>query len=84
MTALKERLNESERTGIIVSHDLDLALQFADKIIILTPAMIRDLNLKGGTIHPENCLSNGHSGWCDAGGKVLSNPYLYISERLGV
>ncbi len=37
MTMLKENLQKNQSTGIIVSHDIDLSLAFADQIILLTP-----------------------------------------------
>lgn len=37
MNMLKKNLQKHQSTGIIVSHDIDLSIAFADQIILLTP-----------------------------------------------
>jgi energy-coupling factor transporter ATP-binding protein EcfA2 len=50
MTMLRDNIQQHGRTAIIVTHNIDLALEFGDQIIILT----KDNEEKCGQIDPEN------------------------------
>ncbi len=52
MTFLKDQIKTNQQTAIIVSHNLSLALDYADQIILLTPSQQGTY----GEILPENCL----------------------------
>lgn len=50
MTMLRDNIQQHGRTAIIVTHNIDLALEFGDQIIILT----KDNEEKCGQIDPKN------------------------------
>ncbi len=45
MNMLKKNLQKHQSTGIIVSHDIDLSIAFADQIILLTPHEIHSYGI---------------------------------------
>lgn len=84
MDVLKKTLQDSQRTGIIVSHDLELAVGFADQIIMLTPMQEQINGHIRGTIEPETCMYQSNGVWRDAGGNALANPVQHIANTLGI
>ncbi len=80
MVVLKHILETENKTGIIVSHDLDLALQFADVIIPITQ---RETNAHAvtGEIHEKNIISRRGKNWL-VGDGVCSDPKGYINNFL--
>ncbi|HKL03621.1 MAG TPA: ABC transporter ATP-binding protein [Cryomorphaceae bacterium] len=80
MVVLKHILETENKTGIIVSHDLDLALQFADVIIPITQ---RELDAHGviGEIHEKNIISRKGTHWL-VGDGVCNDPKNYINTFL--
>ncbi len=79
MRILKKNLSDHNRTGIIVSHDIDLALSFADIILLLSK------NGSGDHIHgsfdQQFYLVNDGTNW-KKDGEVLENPIALISDIL--
>ncbi|MEM9928688.1 MAG: ABC transporter ATP-binding protein [Bacteroidota bacterium] len=65
MTALREHLRAHEKTGIVVSHDIELANAFADKIVPIT--LEGEGTTQRGTILAGNILRRQPDGsWRDA------------------
>ncbi len=82
MTTLKNNLSENQRTGIIVSHDIDLALSFADIILLLTKSDNGKLEESFGTFDESFYLINDHGNWSRKNGEQVENPHSMISEIL--
>ncbi|MEZ4962626.1 MAG: ABC transporter ATP-binding protein [Saprospiraceae bacterium] len=80
MTILKNNLERHHRTAIIVSHDLDLALHFADQIVLMT--FTGENGERHGIIRPENVLENKGGNWHDVDGGLLKNPTFFVNERM--
>jgi putative ABC transport system ATP-binding protein len=80
MTTLKENLSEFNRTGIIVSHDIDLALSFADIILLLSKTGEGD-NVHG-TFDQKYYLIREGNEWKRKDGVKLENPMQLVSEIL--
>lgn len=80
MNTLKDNLADHNRTGIIVSHDIDLALSFADIILLLSKEG------KGekmhGTFEERFYLVNDNGQWKRKNGEVVISPHKMISEIL--
>lgn len=80
MNMLKDNLEINNRTGIIVSHDIDLALQFADQIILLTPNKEGFGEIKANNIlifeDPQNVKSLAN--------KSILKPKEFIYNQLNV
>lgn len=80
MTILKENLAEHNRTGIIVSHDIDLALNFADIILLLSKEGTGD-NVHG-SFDQQYYLINEDDKWKRKDGSILESPMNLISDIL--
>ncbi|GLR16664.1 ABC transporter ATP-binding protein [Portibacter lacus] len=80
MRTLKENLAEFNRTGIIVSHDIDLALSFADIILLLSKKGEGD-NVHG-TFDSQYYLIKEDGEWKRKDGKPLADPLSLVSEIL--
>lgn len=80
MNTLKQNLSEFNRTGIIVSHDIDLALSFADIILLLSKTGEGD-NIHGTFDHKYYLTKEGDT-WTRKDGTVLENPMKLVSEIL--
>lgn len=80
MYTLKENLSEFNRTGIIVSHDIDLALSFADIILLLSKTGEGD-NVHG-TFDQQYYLVKEGSDWTRKDGEKIENPMQLVSEIL--
>lgn len=81
MIVLKQILETEDKTGIIVSHDIDLALQYADVIIPITPKVQSGVDLIIGEIDEKNILSKNGSEWLVAR-QVCINPKGFINRFL--
>jgi ABC-type lipoprotein export system ATPase subunit len=57
MNQLREEIIEKNKTCIVVSHDIGLAVEIADEIILITPTKEKNLQYNFGIITPENCFS---------------------------
>ncbi len=83
MRILSNILKNQHKTAIIVSHDIDLAVQYADKILLLTPMEQPDTQRVLGIVRPENQLQKADDGtWSNQLGKTLDNPEQYIQSVL--
>ena len=82
LTILREVVTDSNRTVVLVSHDLDLAIRFADVIIPIVPAVAQNGNRTYGWITPENTLLKSEGRWTDAGNTRVLNPLDTLSYYL--
>jgi ABC-type lipoprotein export system ATPase subunit len=81
MNILKANLAEYSRTGIIVSHDIDLALKFADVILLLSKEKIGEEEYMG-TFHNRYYLIRNKENWINKEGTVFKEASKLISEIL--
>jgi len=79
LNILKNNLKKFNRTGIIVSHDIELALQYADRIILLNSNDTKYY----GEILPQNILIKSENGWKELDGKSIEQPLAKIEKVLG-
>jgi ABC-type lipoprotein export system ATPase subunit len=80
MVVLKRILVTENKTGIIVSHDLDLALKFADEIIPITRKEIGNDSFIG-EIDESNIIKRTDNTWI-SDGHVCEDPREYINGFL--
>ncbi len=80
MQIFNENLKKYNRSGIIVSHDIDLALSYADRIILLSSNQEHGY----GEVLPENILVKQQGKWAQHSGKHLDNPLQQVEQVLGV
>ena len=78
MRLLKANLHNHNRTGIIVSHDIDLALNFADTIILLTPSA----DGTHGEALQKNILQQENGKWKRSDNSDLPDAAGWIYEQL--
>lgn len=68
LTVLRDHLHSESRSGLIVSHDIGLAVRFADRILVLTDDIGET---QGSTILPEHRFRRKGAGWTsDQGANV--------------
>ena len=83
MRILKDHLGNVNwlKTGILVSHDIQLALEFADKIIPISP--VQASNRIHGVIDSEAIIVKSGKEWRkEASHKILEEPYSYLWNQL--
>lgn len=80
MNILKQNLSEHNRTGIIVSHDIDLALSFADIILLLSKT--GEGEEMHGTFDPKYYLINDNNQWKRKDGEVIEDVQQLVNEIL--
>lgn len=80
MKVIQKALGEKNRTSIIVSHNIDLSIAFADQIIIMVKENVY------GEIREENIFrsvgSNDERKWIDNTGRVVLNLKDLLHEKL--
>lgn len=81
MNTLRSILHEHKRTGIVVSHDLSMALSFADMIVPLRRVVAPD-GADVGEAHDDTALFRNEDRWTNAGGKLLDNPVNDLEQLL--
>ena len=82
MAVLKELIQEEGKTGIIVSHDLKLAEQFADVILPITTVEITpEKNV--GKIHLKDVMHRDETrNWVNGLGQKINEPMMYLNSFL--
>ncbi|MBK8722711.1 MAG: ABC transporter ATP-binding protein [Saprospiraceae bacterium] len=80
MEIFRVNLKKYNRSGIIVSHDIELALNYADRIILLSS----NEKEKYGEILPQNILVKQDEKWVQLSGKEVDNPLSQIELVLGL
>lgn len=77
---LKSYLKKGHRTGIIVSHDIDLAFAFADQIILLSKN--ENDKISFGEILTNNIFKRVNNEWKDNNDNLVLNPESLIMSTL--
>jgi putative ABC transport system ATP-binding protein len=88
MTLLKTNLQTKGRTGIMVSHDIKLALDFADLIIVVTPKYKdkTEKKIDYGIIDTKHVLTQKNGDWIDGDGEkqnakeVIENIFKKVAK----
>ena len=81
MHTLKENLSELNGSGLIVSHDIPLALNFADIILLLSRK--RTDNGDVGHIDDEHYLiKQDNNEWKNILGEKIGNPHDFVNQTL--
>ena len=81
MRTLKENLVELNGSGLIVSHDIPLALNFADVILLLSRKTVDGIDM--GDVADKHYLVKQQDGkWENILGGSIANPLDFVSETL--
>lgn len=81
MNSLKMLVYDQRKAAIIVSHDLQLALRFADMIIALTPKNMPD-GTYIGQAEEDNILYRKEYGWTNMAGLAQDDPETILKNHL--
>lgn len=81
MGILKRQIQEKQKTGVIVSHDLPLAVKFADIIVPITPILDQDGD-SSGEVLAQNIITNQNGQWSDGNQSAVTDPIEYLSAFL--
>jgi ABC-type lipoprotein export system ATPase subunit len=81
MAVLKETVNQKHKTVILVSHDLNLAEQFADCIIPITPVSTGSGEMIG-SILKAHILRRSGLGWVDSTGETRDSSLSFSNKLL--
>lgn len=82
ITILKEIVRDNNKTAVLVSHDLNLAIRFADVIIPIIPAVEYESYRTYGWISLGNTLLKTDSNWTDSGRVPVSSPLELLTNYL--
>lgn len=82
MNTLKSNLRDMGRSGLIVSHDIPLAMNFADSIILLSRSINDDGEAYGSVDLANYMVRQNDDTWQNFLGDVISDPFQLINETL--
>lgn len=78
MNLLAKELHSRGGTACIVSHDINLAVSFADAIYLLTPEQSAESAHVFGTLKPEHKYHKSDGGWTSERGKRVTDADLLL------
>jgi len=82
MTTLRQHIHAKQKTGLVVSHDIELSAAFADRIVLLTGREVASQgSRKVGEILPENIYTRGDNGWTHASGKLSTEDLIALLKQ---
>lgn len=79
MAVLQEAVRQEGKTVILVSHDLHLALHFADMIVPITASQYKN-GQPIGIVAPDNIIERQSSDWIDRRGQLLNAPFDFLNR----
>lgn len=79
MMILKENLIKKQKTGIIVSHDINLATKYGDEIYFIKQESIDGRN-HYGYLDQKQCIFKQDGLWFLPNGKNLTNPNQFLNK----
>ncbi len=82
MTLLKNVINTENKSSIIVSHNIDLALEFGDQIIILTRSSKGHGEILRQNIYDGAPNKEGIKVWTSKTGKVLGDDARSVLKKI--
>jgi len=83
MNGIKESLINMNKSSLIVTHDPDLALNFGDSIILITPKLLKS-GKKMGVINETNMYFKENGNWISNNGEILPNIKDLIFKTLSL
>ena len=83
MKIVKDNLQRKEGTGIVVSHDINLAMNFADRIVIITKKQVEEDQVMG-ELKPENIVYRKGEEWLNSRNERVENIYGQILKNMGM
>ena len=83
MSELVSKVKMDNKTAVVVTHDIPLAMKYGNQVVLLTKNRIQE-NTIGGEILPENIFNRHQNGWLNAENKSSSDEALlrYLSKGL--
>ena len=79
MSILKNKLREWNKTALLVSHNIDLALEFADQIILISKPV------NHGVINPDNVFHKTDNSWRNGNiNHSVNEMKHYLKQILGI
>lgn len=81
MGILKKVIKAEQKTGIIVSHDLRLACEFADMVIPITTVEDSE-GQRSGVIEPKDIIQCKEGAWYNGTAEAIEQPKTYLHQFL--
>ena len=83
MKILKREIQKQNKTGIIVSHDIHLAIELADAIIYIKPTENKWTGKEQGYIGQEQVFHFSEGNWVKGDdGFDHGDAYAYLTKKL--
>jgi ABC-type lipoprotein export system ATPase subunit len=82
MRYLVSLLKQEKKTGLIVSHDQQLAFEFADRIIIITPQRTDSEQIFGLITETEQLIRKANNQWETGNHKIVTDPKTWLSQKI--
>lgn len=79
MLVIKNIIAKTGRTAIIVSHNINLAIEFADQIYILTK---HSEDSPGVILNEHNLRKNESNNWFNNAGNEIKNTHEFVSSAI--
>jgi len=79
MKFMKNSIKATDKTAVIVSHDVDLALKYADKIFIIKPESTPNVH---GYLSPDTTIAKSEGLWTSLTGRAILNPRDFIFKNM--
>jgi len=77
LNVLKNKISENQQTAIIVSHNIDLAISFADEIFTIVPD-----SKYNGYLSNEMIFRKVNNDWLDSQGNAIENPQNKLLQTI--
>jgi ABC-type enterochelin transport system ATPase subunit len=79
MSILRRKINENSRSAIIVSHNIQQSVKYADTIILITK---EDTDPLCGHVNNQNIFTKSNEKWFNSFGEEMQNITLKIQQLL--
>lgn len=79
MTHLQSAVASSNKTALIVSHNIDLAIKFANKILIIEPKNQPHFH---GYLNANNIIEKSNNSWRSSTSEIIASPKDYILKKM--
>ena len=77
MQTLKDHIAKNNKTGLVVSHDVNLSVAFADRIVLMTGKPNPEMpSKKTGQILEENIFEKTENGWTSSGQRLTDDEMI--------
>lgn len=83
MSALSDEVKAMNKTAIVVTHDIPLAMQYGDQVVLLSKNTEPNSKIKGRITGKDTFSKSAHK-WVNALGDVIENESLlaYLKDQL--